>query len=759
MLPVLSNAQTRALVFPDGSYKTVNQVDDKEVKIMPDKISRMKEAAVKSYSSSFYTSALGTIDTLEIRPIGGIWNSNFGYEGQDYMIQWFVAPADMDILACGFAPSEPEDEGVINNVELKIIGINWTEEECRAATATAHYLGYYEAEGNGKHDITALWNNLDRTGDWVDMGNAPTSPFAETEEDIWSDGGLGAPFQFDEATVPDYPAYQYFWAEMMDLGYNPSLSEGDVFGVVLYNVGGSVGDQVRAGVWATSDLSFGGFKYYSDGRNVTGPEGDFGWWGREYAWDIVVAVDLTGDRAPAISNVTQLYTTLSTAARTVEASAVDDNPSGGPSGVASMHIVYTTDGGDNWNEVAMSGSEPDYSGEIPGQPIGTEVTYYVKATDVEGKESTSESYTYSIFQPVEQTLFVYDYSSLPGLIYAEYYYWIFADDTTESGDLVWAHDTWEASFGTVTTELLENYQVVVHMMGDGPEGSDLNIGHTYKTWLDGATAEVPRRLFLSGQDYGVISNFDDTTFVAGTFEYDYLGVETLGPQDVNYDGTAGSYQNPYRVDAVAESPLTGEYAAFTGDSLELFYSPYFEWEWSNWIDNLIPTESAVVDFTDPNFDDAPVAVHNEGDNWKTVFWTVDPICLDYFSPADTSSMYHWILDVGNPLVNALDWFGSPVAGIEDGEVITARKFNLKQNYPNPFNPTTTIEYTIPNKTNVTLKVFDIRGREVVRLVDKNEVAGTHTVNFDASNFATGIYFYQLTAGDNQALVKKMMLIK
>ena len=73
--------------------------------------------------------------------------------------------------------------------------------------------------------------------------------------------------------------------------------------------------------------------------------------------------------------------------------------------------------------------------------------------------------------------------------------------------------------------------------------------------------------------------------------------------------------------------------------------------------------------------------------------------------------------------------------------------------------TTTIEYSIPNKAKVTLKVFDIQGREVVRLVDKDQAAGAHTVNFDASNYASGIYFYQLTTDNNQALVKKMMLIK
>jgi hypothetical protein len=761
LLPVLSIAQSQVLLRPGGEMIKVNQADGDEVINMPEipeKLLRDKQL-IKTYKNPANIMSAGTIDTLSIRALGGTWNSNFGYEGQDYLIQWFVAPADMDILACGFSPSEPDltdDRSV--NISLKIVGITWTEQEIRDVTGTAHYLGFYRAEGNGKHDITALWNNLDRTGDWVDtVGNAPTSPFAETIDDIWSDEGLGYPFTItggEGGMVPDYPAYTYYWAQMEDL-FVPSVSEGEVFGVVLYNNGGTVGDVTRAANWASSSLPFGGFKYYSDGRNTTGANGDFGWWGREYAWDIVVAVDLTGDRAPAISGVTQLATTVSTQARTVEATVTDDNPSGGPAGVAAVYINYTTDDGSTWSQVTMSGSEPDFSGDIPGMPVGTEVTYYVSAEDVEGKMSQGEPVNYSIFLPVEQTLWVYDFDAGYSIGTMDYYYWASVNDS------IWAHDIWEAPYGSVSADLLENYQVVYHVMGDGPNGSGLDIGHIYKAWLDGATADVPRRLFISGQDYGVISNFDDTTFVAGSFEYDYLGIETLGPQDINYDGSTGSYQNAYAVTAVSESPLTGEYADFEGDSLQLYYWPYDEWGWNNWIDNLTPTESAVVDFTDPNQDGAAVGIHNEGENWKTVFWTLDPVCLSYYSPADTSSMYHWILNVGNgnPLVNVLNWFESPVTAIEDGDVITARAYHLSQNYPNPFNPTTTIEYSIPNKAKVTLKVFDIQGREVATLVNNNVNAGSHTVNFDASGYATGIYFYQLTTSENQALVKKMMLIK
>ncbi len=85
-------------------------------------------------------------------------------------------------------------------------------------------------------------------------------------------------------------------------------------------------------------------------------------------------------------------------------------------------------------------------------------------------------------------------------------------------------------------------------------------------------------------------------------------------------------------------------------------------------------------------------------------------------------------------------------------------YKLFQNYPNPFNPTTTIQYAIPKAEHVTLKVYDELGREVTTLVNENKEAGQYRVNFNGSNFASGIYFYRITAGSfSQA--KKLMLLK
>ena len=101
---------------------------------------------------------------------------------------------------------------------------------------------------------------------------------------------------------------------------------------------------------------------------------------------------------------------------------------------------------------------------------------------------------------------------------------------------------------------------------------------------------------------------------------------------------------------------------------------------------------------------------------------------------------------------------SGIVGIEDEDVISARSFTLNQNYPNPFNPETRIEFSLDTKSEVILTIFNILGQEVATLVDEVKAAGSHSVIWNASDVASGIYFYKLTAGD-LTLTKKMVLLK
>jgi hypothetical protein len=93
---------------------------------------------------------------------------------------------------------------------------------------------------------------------------------------------------------------------------------------------------------------------------------------------------------------------------------------------------------------------------------------------------------------------------------------------------------------------------------------------------------------------------------------------------------------------------------------------------------------------------------------------------------------------------------------ERGEVPT--EFVLQQNYPNPFNPSTTIQYALPSRSQVTLTVFNTLGQIVRELVNGDIGAGYHEVQFDATGLASGVYFYRMRAGDFVE-TKRLLLLR
>lgn len=105
-----------------------------------------------------------------------------------------------------------------------------------------------------------------------------------------------------------------------------------------------------------------------------------------------------------------------------------------------------------------------------------------------------------------------------------------------------------------------------------------------------------------------------------------------------------------------------------------------------------------------------------------------------------------------------DWLTNGITGVEKLAEGSPLEFKLRQNYPNPFNPTTEISYSIPQKSNVTLKVFNVLGMEVATLFSGVQNAGEHTATFDAAKVSSGVYFYRLQAG-SVSITKKMLFMK
>lgn len=104
-------------------------------------------------------------------------------------------------------------------------------------------------------------------------------------------------------------------------------------------------------------------------------------------------------------------------------------------------------------------------------------------------------------------------------------------------------------------------------------------------------------------------------------------------------------------------------------------------------------------------------------------------------------------------------FNATITDIRNiGSFLQLSNFKLEQNFPNPFNPATKISFSIPQSNLVTLKVYDILGNDITTLVNERKTAGNYSVNFNASNLPSGVYFYRIQAG-NFVSTKKFVLLK
>ena len=149
----------------------------------------------------------------------------------------------------------------------------------------------------------------------------------------------------------------------------------------------------------------------------------------------------------------------------------------------------------------------------------------------------------------------------------------------------------------------------------------------------------------------------------------------------------------------------------------------------------------------------------DGSNWSDVGGGTDD-AVNFFLVSNNK------LYVGGYFTSAGNQTSKHIAIWTDGSpnAITAdrrpdvSKFSLYQNYPNPFNPVTTIDYSVPKTGFVTIKVYDILGREVMTLLNENKLVGNYNVEFNASKLVSGVYFYRLQAG-GFVQTKKLILLK
>ena len=200
---------------------------------------------------------------------------------------------------------------------------------------------------------------------------------------------------------------------------------------------------------------------------------------------------------------------------------------------------------------------------------------------------------------------------------------------------------------------------------------------------------------------------------------------TVASEDVFPSPDTTSYTDGYFMYSEDGGTVWSAPEKFTPDA------PRLDWRYPS-IVSVSPTAT---------LDDATITVHIviQGDSipGSTVNTAGQPVAV-------SAQYYHFSTEI--LLVSA------------DDDPVVVNEFNLEQNYPNPFNPSTQINYSLAERSNVTIKVYDVLGNEIATLVNTTQEAGAYDVNFDASKLSSGLYVYTLSAG-NFTSSKKMMLLK
>ncbi len=447
---------------------------------------------------------------------------------------------------------------------------------------------------------------------------------------------------------------------------------------------------------------------------------------------------------PIIGSMNQLPNTISTDKTCmVECDIVDDN--GWTTDTADLKV--TVNGGDP-TTIAMTDDNGDeifqasFSLGDLGVGVGDVVQYWIEATDDEAgfNSNVDDQLNFEIVElgmPNAGVLVIDDGLDDPDVLYTyleerwliSYEWWDVAANkgldsyTVEGGswDLVIV-----GGWGTTT--------VPTRDYGDDP----------YSAWLETAG----NNLLYCDQDYFYTNGEEDApTFSAGDFAYDIFGisegVNDPSPTDsafygIDGDALSGDFVNtPY---AMLPTEIDGNL-----DGL--------------WTDFATPAGGATGFFEGENIGDV-AAVYKDGDNKTACFlfdfyWAVelDSVLEDttWYTYYRGNEQFETLMD------NLMEWYGFDTGVQEDGAVATPTDYSLSQNFPNPFNPSTQISFTVPNNEMVTLKVFNVEGREVATLF-QGHTQGQHAVTFDATDLASGVYFYRLEAG-SFTQTNRMILLK
>lgn len=437
-----------------------------------------------------------------------------------------------------------------------------------------------------------------------------------------------------------------------------------------------------------------------------------------------------------------------------------------PLSVDSCQLYYRVNRG-SYIRVNMTPTGNIYSGQMPAQPLGTLVEYFIKAKDNQGASRLSPADTSR----------------------STYFYYVRNSDTMTIKDVQYTPNNggFSAYNGySVTTEGVVTCDTsdIPSFSFTGPGGTqtsprrviiqDANIAGGWSgIWIDGAATDQ----YSKGQRVrvtGTVSESNGMTriIIATPGDIQQLGSGTIPPFEILTPAV------------VADNKIDGDTTAEKWESVLIRFSNQSVISCVN-----APSQSGCTsEFPVPdtafrrNFGEILVVYPGEnvearielqdGNHSFVNGW--DPSKANYYNQSLPGDLL-WKWDGIGSLQGVLYYaFGKyklvPRTNADFGNVIAvepinevATQFWLKQNYPNPFNPVTNIVYNLPTSAEVTLKVYNLLGQEVMTLVNGIQNKGRHEVKFNASNLASGMYIYSIEAntfeGAKYREVKKMVLVK
>jgi len=476
--------------------------------------------------------------------------------------------------------------------------------------------------------------------------------------------------------------------------------------------------------------------------------------------------DLTlGNTPPFISSVSR-NPGVPKPGNVVNVNAVVSDTLDKPISVDSCQLYYRINRG-AYTRVTMTPTGNIYSGQMPAQPLGTLVEYFIKAKDNQGASRLNPSDTSR----------------------STYFYYVRNSDTMSIKDVQYTPNNGGfSSYNgySVTTEGIVTCDTsdIPSFAFTGPGGTqtsprrviiqDGNIAGGWSgLWIDGVAADP----LVKGQRVrvtGIVSETNGMTriIVATPGDIQQLGTGTIPPFEILTPAV------------VANNKIDGDTTVEKWESVLIRFSNQSVISCVN-----APSQSGCTsEFPVPdtsfrrNFGEILVVYPGEnvearielqdGNHSFVNGW--DPSKANYFDTTLSGNLM-WKWDGIGSLQGVLYYaFGKyklvPRTNADFGNVIAvepinevATQFWLKQNYPNPFNPVTNIVYNLPTNAEVTLRVYNLLGQEVITLVNGIQNKGRHEVKFNASNLASGMYIYLIEAntfeGAKYREVKKMVLVK